>query len=123
VPREDETCREYYDSNFAIPNNDIGNTIVLKNSNFELYLNKNYLNKNFMRIESDDSSVFGITGLTYDFCEASMAWNLDLHALKRLVYNSIIYSNLSLSEQKKMIIKIDRDWKEWVTNSLSLLKK
>ena len=79
VPREDETCREYYDSNFAIPNNDIGNTIVLKNSNFELYLNKNY----------DD------TGVIY----SSVAQNTDTNYLRDVEYYAEIDGN-RLSEDR-----------------------
>ena len=72
-----------------------------------------------MVICSDDPGVFGITGLSYDFWEAVMSWNLNLMDVKRLVYNSVVYSNLSQDEQTRMVNKIDKDWNQWVQNTLA----
>jgi len=42
VPREDEGCRQYYDSPVSATNLDVGGTIVLVSGNYTHNLNKNY---------------------------------------------------------------------------------
>ncbi|UKB81696.1 hypothetical protein LF886_09200 [Chryseobacterium sp. MEBOG07] len=52
-------------------------------------------------INSDDPSVYGYTGLSYDFWVAMVYWELDIKALKKLVFNSINYSSLNDNEKRK----------------------
>lgn len=67
-----------------------------------------------MVISSDDPLFFGITGLSYDYWEIIVSWNLNLLSIKRLIINSIIYSSLNeagvLSNLKCFLIK----WSKWI---------
>ena len=53
-------------------------------------------------------------GLTYDFYEAFMAWNLKISGLKQLSYNSIVYSSLNETEKEISIQEWEIRWKEWI---------
>jgi len=72
-----------------------------------------------MVIANDDPLMFGYSGLTYDFWVVTVSWYLDLKALKKLVYNSILYSCLSESERTEAIKYLDDSWKTWIANVIS----
>ena len=55
-------------------------------------------------VNSDDPGVFGYQGLTYDFFMIYMAWELNLKAIKKLVFNSIRYAALE-KELKEEALK------------------
>ncbi|MDW9382394.1 adenosine kinase [Chryseobacterium sp. JV558] len=65
-------------------------------------------------ISSDDPSVYGYTGLSYDFWVALVYWELDVKALKKLVLNSINYSSLNENEKKKSLIYLNQQWNDFV---------
>ncbi|MBO9690424.1 adenosine kinase [Chryseobacterium sp.] len=65
-------------------------------------------------INSDDPSVYGYTGLSYDFWVTQVYWELDLKAIKRLVFNSINYSSLKDNEKKKAVAYLDQQWNNFV---------
>lgn len=65
-------------------------------------------------INSDDSSVYGYEGLGYDFWVAFVYWELDVKALKKLVFNSINYSSLKESEKKKALLYLNNQWEDFV---------
>lgn len=67
-----------------------------------------------MVLSTDDPVMFGYTGLTYDFWVATVSWGLDLKAIKRLVFNSILYSSLSSDEIKKSIEYLTKSWNSWI---------
>lgn len=73
-------------------------------------------------INSDDPSVYGYEGLGYDFWVAFVAWELDVKALKKLVFNSISYSSLNESEKKKALLYLDRQWNDFVQKMNGKLK-
>lgn len=54
---------------------------------------------NPMVIASDDPAFFGYTGLSYDFWEACMSWELDLYSLIQLALNSYRYSAWTLLQE------------------------
>jgi adenosine deaminase CECR1 len=58
--------------------------------------------------------MYGYTGLTYDFWVATVSWGLDLKSIKRLVFNSILYSSLSSDEIKKSIEYLTKSWNSWI---------
>ena len=62
----------------------------------------------FLHISSDDPSPFGAKGLSYDFYAAFMAMTskdtMDLRLLKKLVINSLDYSDAGLECKKSVKI-------------------
>jgi adenosine deaminase CECR1 len=54
-------------------------------------------------LNPDDPAIFGIQGVSHDFWEACVAWNLDLKALKLLAYYSLRYSALGEREKDERI--------------------
>lgn len=67
-----------------------------------------------MAISSDDPLMYGYNGLTYDFWAAAVSWGLDLKSLKKLVYNSILYSCLSETEKIDALKVLDVNWYKWI---------
>ncbi|WP_343686451.1 adenosine kinase [Chryseobacterium gleum] len=65
-------------------------------------------------INSDDPSVYGYTGLSYDFWATLVYWELDVKALKKLVFNSIQYSSLNDNEKKKATAYLNQQWNDFV---------
>jgi len=65
-------------------------------------------------ISSDDPSVYGYAGLSYDFWVALVYWELDIKALKKLVFNSINYSSLNENEKKKSLVYLNQQWNDFV---------
>lgn len=65
-------------------------------------------------INSDDPAVYGYEGLSYDFWMAYVSWELDLKALKKLVFNSINYSSLNTNEKKQSLESLNRQWNDFV---------
>lgn len=43
-----------------------------------------------MTLSSDDPGIWGARGLTHDWWEATVAWQLDTQALKTLAHNSTL---------------------------------
>lgn len=70
-------------------------------------------------ISSDDPMLFKTYGLTYDFWEAIMAWNLSLADIKQLCMNSILYSSLSDEEKSKMLEHWNKEWTLFVRHILA----
>ncbi len=63
-------------------------------------------------ISSDDPLIFDYHGLSYDYWSIFLAWELDLAALKKLSYNGIYYSSLTVREKVAAL----RIWvKQWDT--------
>lgn len=68
-------------------------------------------------ISSDDPSVYGYEGLSYDFWMAYVYWDLDVKALKKLVFNSINYSSMNENEKKQAVGNLSRQWDDFVQKS------
>ncbi|WBV58128.1 adenosine kinase [Chryseobacterium daecheongense] len=73
-------------------------------------------------INSDDPSVYGYEGLGYDFWVAYIYWELDVKALKKLVFNSINYSSLNESEKKRSLTYLNKQWDDFVKEMNGRLK-
>ncbi|WP_185286534.1 amidohydrolase family protein [Chryseobacterium indologenes] len=73
-------------------------------------------------INSDDPSVYGYEGLSYDFWTAFVYWELDVKALKKLVFNSINYSSLNNKEKETAIAHLNTQWNDFVQKANSQLK-
>lgn len=73
-------------------------------------------------ISSDDPSVFGYEGISYDFLLVFLAWELDLKAVKKLVFNSINYASLNPKNKQKALQSLEKDWKHFVVSTNHLLE-
>jgi adenosine deaminase CECR1 len=68
-------------------------------------------------ISSDDPAIYGYEGISYDFYEVFMAWDLDLRGLKQLALNSIKYSTWLNAEQEKQVYsQFVQAWDAWIDN-------
>ena len=72
-------------------------------------------------VNSDDPGVFGYQGLTYDFFMVYMAWELNLKAIKKLVFNSIRYAALEKELKEKALKKLNDRWEIFVRKTNSFL--
>ena len=61
-------------------------------------------------VNSDDPGVFGYEGLSYDFWMIVVYWELDLKALKKLVFNSLNYSSLNENEKQPALDYLEKEW-------------
>ena len=74
-----------------------------------------YLNEGLgISINPDDPSIFQYQGVTHDFWEACMAWDLDLQALKQLAINSINFSGLTQVEKHRLHAVWDKQWQVFI---------
>jgi adenosine deaminase CECR1 len=64
----------------------------------------------------DDPGIFGNDGLTYDYWEAVVAWNLDLRAVKQLALNSLMYSAMTEAEKRVAIEHWQKSWDRWIAH-------
>ncbi len=71
-------------------------------------------------ISSDDPMLFRTSGLSYDFWEAIMAWNLTLADIKKLCLNSIEYSTLDPEEKREAFASWEKAWAQFVHNALTM---
>ena len=69
-------------------------------------------------LSSDDPGIFGYTGLSNDFFITVLASQLDLKAIKQLVFNSINYSSLSDKEKFESLGMLQSSWDTWVVDSI-----
>lgn len=74
-------------------------------------------------ISNDDPGVFGYNGLGYDFWSVFMAWELDLRAIKKLVFNSIDYSSLTKAEKEISLRELNKRWNQFVLESNKLIQE
>lgn len=64
----------------------------------------------------DDPFMFGSGGVSFDFFEAIVSWNLSLSDIKQLITNSIKYSALSTYEKEKAMETWKSKWEEFVNS-------
>jgi adenosine deaminase CECR1 len=69
-------------------------------------------------LSNDDPGIFGNDGLSYDFWAATLAWELDLRALKRLALNSLRYSGMTDAEKQTALGVWQRQWDAWLATRL-----
>lgn len=68
-------------------------------------------------ITSDDPSLWGAKGLSYDWYVAFMAMSSrhsDIRLLKQLAYNSILYSSMDLHEKEVALKRWENDWQKFL---------
>jgi len=102
----------------------ISNQILRYVDDLRIHPAAGYINEGVpIVISSDDPGVFGYEGLSYDFYEATLAWQLDLRQLKQLAFNSLHYSALEGAEKQNAIAVWEANWEIFVTKSLGLIHK
>lgn len=65
-------------------------------------------------LSNDDPGIFRNDGLSFDFWEAMMAWDLDLRALKQLARNSLKFSGMTEAENRAATADWEKRWDAWV---------
>lgn len=65
-------------------------------------------------LSNDDPGILGNDGLSFDFWEATVAWELDLRAIKQLAMNSLKYSGMTQKEKQRAITHWQTQWAGWV---------
>jgi len=66
-------------------------------------------------ISSDDPGIWGARGLTHDFWEATVAWQLNTRTLKTLARNSLEFSGLTGVEKDAALRSWEQDWDHFMT--------
>jgi adenosine deaminase CECR1 len=92
-------------------------------SDLRMHPASGYLNQGIACvIGSDDPGIFGNEGLSFDFWEAVVAWDLDLRSLKQLALNSLLYSGMTELEKSAAIAHWQASWDDWVSRSSKSLR-
>jgi adenosine deaminase CECR1 len=61
-------------------------------------------------LSSDDPGLFGYYGVSSDFWEAVMCWDLDLKAVKQLCLNSLKYSGMPSVDKQRALMVWNEHW-------------
>lgn len=70
-------------------------------------------------ISANNTVMYGYVGSTYDYMSATISYDLDLQALKYIVYNSLAYSSLGPEDLAAQINQLDLLWANWVTTQFT----
>jgi len=104
--------------------NPISNQILGFIRDLRLHPGSNYLTRGVpCVISSDDPLIFDYRGLSYDFWEVFLAWELDLRKLKGLALNSLIYSALDEQEKEDAVNYFNERWSRFVESALNELNQ
>jgi len=88
--------------------------------NLRVHPGQSYLAEGLpVSLNSDDPAIYDYQGVTVDFWEACIAWNLDLKMLKILSYYSLKYSGLSAIEKKKAIPVWEQSWNNFIKQQIA----
>jgi adenosine deaminase CECR1 len=68
-------------------------------------------------LSNDDPGILGNDGLSYDFWVATLAWELDLRALKQLALNSLRHSGMTDAEKRTALGAWQQQWEAWLAAS------
>ena len=97
----------------------ISNQVLGFIRDLRLHPGSTYLNRGVpCVISSDDPLIFDYQGLSYDFWEVFLSWELDLKKLKGLCINSLEYSALNDTEKEKALKYFNEGWKNFVNSAL-----
>jgi adenosine deaminase CECR1 len=104
--------------------NPISNQVLGFIRDLRLHPGSTYLTRGIpVVISSDDPLIFNYQGLSYDFWEVFLAWELDLRSMKLLALNSLKYSALDDAEREKAMNYFNRNWDLFVEGALVELGK
>ncbi len=106
-------------NNICLEINPISNQVLGYVRDLRLHPARSYLARGIpCVISSDDPLIFNYRGLSYDFWEVFLAWELDLRKLKGLALNSLTYSALDEQEQKKALEYFNAKWSKFVDDAM-----
>jgi adenosine deaminase CECR1 len=106
--------------NICLEINPISNQVLGFIRDLRLHPGSTYLARGVpCTISSDDPLIFNYQGLSYDFWEVMLAWELDLKKLKVLARNSLVYSGLNKSEKQAALTVFEEKWEDFVEAALS----
>lgn len=109
--------------NICLELNPISNQILGYVRDLRMHPGSTYLTRGVAcTISSDDPLIFNYQGLTYDYWEIFLAWELDLRKMKGLVLNSLKYSALDDREKAESLDHFHRAWDSFVTKALLELR-
>lgn len=101
--------------NICLELNPISNQILGYVRDLRMHPGSTYLTRGVAcTISSDDPLIFDYQGLTYDYWEIFLAWELDLRKLKGLVLNSLKYSALDQQEKARALQHLNEEWSRFV---------
>ena len=99
--------------------NPISNQILGYVRDLRMHPGNTYLTRGVAcTISSDDPLIFNYQGLTYDYWEIFLAWELDLRKMKGLAINSLKYSALDGTKKKQALDHFYKAWDEFVSKAL-----
>jgi len=73
-------------------------------------------------INPDDPAMFGYTGVTLDFVAASLAWDLSLSEVKRLLINSIEDAAMTDEEEAELMALWQIEWDMFITKIVESIR-
>jgi adenosine deaminase CECR1 len=102
--------------------NPISNQILGYVRDLRMHPGSTYLTRGVAcTISSDDPLIFDYQGLTYDYWEIFLAWELDLRKLKGLVLNSLKYSALDQQQKARALQYFNEEWSRFVVFAVNEL--
>ena len=110
------------DREICLEVNPISNQVLGFIRDLRLHPASSYLARGVpLAISSDDPLIFDYQGLSYDFWEVFLAWELDLRDLKGLAINSLKYSALEDQEKSESLENFNRKWNSFVNEAIQQL--
>ncbi|MBN2587302.1 MAG: hypothetical protein JXR55_08410, partial [Candidatus Fermentibacteraceae bacterium] len=70
-------------------------------------------------INPDDPAMFGYTGVTHDWVVATLAWDLTLGDIKRLIINSIEDAAMTDAEKAELMARWQAEWDAFIDEAIS----
>merc|ERR1712000_542515 len=74
-------------------------------------------------INPDDPGVLSYPGVHYDYYAVYTGWDMNLKNLKKVIMNSLEFSNLQESEREQARKIWEKRWTSWVKNSIHLCER
>lgn len=100
----------------------ISNQLLRYTPDLRMHLIGEYMNRGIeCVICSDDPSILGNGGLTYDFWETYYSQLIDLKAIKKLIINSYMFSAMTSEEYNVKIKQWEEKWNQFVENEIHTL--
>jgi adenosine deaminase CECR1 len=110
------------ENDICIEINPLSNQLLGYIRDLRMHPASNYLKRGVnCTISSDDPLIFDYQGLSYDYWNIFMAWELNLADLKKLSRNGIEYSALTDSEKRQALLIWESRWNQFIKSTLAEL--
>lgn len=101
----------------------ISNQLLRYTLDLRMHLIGEYMNRGVECVVcSDDPTILGNGGLSYDFWEVYYSQLLGLKEIKKLIINSYMYSGMTDKEYEKKIEKWEEKWNRFVEEEIAILQ-